>query len=202
MSRPVDAVRGPWGIVSGSESDEELWAAVAVERSCPAFAELCRRHQHQLRALAWRITGSEELAHEVAQDVFLRLWEAPHRFRPERGQLRGFLLRDGHARAIDCVRAEVRMRTRTIGWAEAQESEIASAEELALDAQRDRRVRGLLDVLPVAQREALLLAFVDGQSYRAVATTLDLPEGTVKSRIRTGLQALRRSLGDGDGDTA
>ena len=181
-------------------SDEGLWAAVLVTRDRAAFTELCRRHRHHVHALAWRLTGDEESARDVVQDVFLRLWEAPQRYRPERGELRRYLLRDCHGRAVDSVRAEVRTRLRGTSWAGRQPSESASAEDVALDAVRDSRLRELLAALPVRQRQALLLAFVHELPYRTVAAALDLPEGTVKSRIRAGLRALQESLAAGTVD--
>ena len=71
-----------------------------------ALAELYRRHGGVLFSLAFRVLRARELAEEVVQDIFVRLWNSPERFEPERGELRPFLLAQAHRRAIDVVRSE------------------------------------------------------------------------------------------------
>ena len=195
--RSPDRVGPPSRARLADRPDEALWSAVLHRRDCHAFAALMERHGPAVHAFARRLTRSDELGHDITQEVFLRLWETPERFAPSRGSVRLFLLKDCYGRSIDRIRAEDRMRTRGRGWALDQDRSSASAEELALGALHERRLRHLLEALPAQQRDAMLLAFMEGHSYRSVAATLEVPEGTVKSRIRAGLQALHRELGTG-----
>jgi RNA polymerase sigma-70 factor (ECF subfamily) len=190
-----DRGRSPSGRVSSVDApDDVLWSAVLGERDRCAFAALFDRHGPVVHAFARRLGRSEEFGHDVTQEVFLRLWATPERFDPARGSVRAFLLQDCRSRSIDRIRAEDRLRARGRGWALGRGSSSASAEDIALEALHERGVRSQLEALPEVQREAMLLAFMDGHSYRSAAATLEVPEGTVKSRIRAGLQALHQEL--------
>ena len=116
-----------------------------------------------------------------------------------RGSVRSFLMKDCYGRSIDRMRAEDRLRARGRGWALDQDRLSASAEEVAIGQIHERRLRHLLEALPEGQRDAMLLAF-KGHSYTSAATALEVPEGTLKSRIRAGLQALHRELATGASD--
>ena len=196
----------PMGSMSGrirleEQPDEALWSAVLYDHDRRAFAVLLERYGAMVHAFARRLTRSDDLGHDITQEVFLRLWEAPERFTGTRGSVRSFLLKDCYGRSIDRVRAEDRLRARGRGWELDQSQWTASAEDVALGVIHERRLRHLLEALPEGQRDAMLLAFMDGHSYRSVAATLEVPEGTVKSRIRTGLRALHRELlSDGPAD--
>ena len=174
--------------------DEVLWSAIIHERDRHAYGVLVARYQPSVLAFAQRLARSDHLGHDITQEVFLRLWENPERLAPSRGSVRLFLMKDCYGRSIDRIRAEGRMRARGQGWALGQDRWSASAEDVALEALQERRLRHLLEALPEPQRDAMLLAFVDGLSYRGVAATLAVPEGTVKSRIRAGLAALKSTI--------
>ena len=195
-SHPVDPPPDRVSLIG--RPDEDLWSAVLHERDGQAFATLMERYAVVVHAFARRLTRSEELGHDITQEVFLRLWETPERFSPMRGSVRSFLLKDCYGRSIDRIRADDRLRTRGRGWALDQNGLSASAEELAIGVIHERRLRHLLEALPEGQRDAMLLAFMDGHSYRSVAAALEVPEGTVKSRIRAGLQALHKELVSGE----
>jgi RNA polymerase sigma-70 factor (ECF subfamily) len=144
--------------------------------------------------LALRVLGNSTLAEEVTQDVFVRLWEHPDRFDVERGTMRSFLLAMTHSRAVERVRAEDSMRRR---HETAQQQPVESVDEPgAAVVQRETRhaVRTALAALPDEQRIAIELAYYEGLSYRDVAARLDEPEGTVKYRIRMGMQKMRAAL--------
>jgi RNA polymerase sigma-70 factor (ECF subfamily) len=159
-----------------------------------AFQVLIERYESLLQAYAWKVTRSEDLGRDVAQEVLMRLWVAPERYRPERASVRSFLLRDCYGRSVDRVRSEDAMRRRGKDWIASTKAFNVSAEEQALVAIEHHELRQLVAELPSSQRQAIVLAYVEGHSYRSVALVLRVPEGTVKSRIRLGLKTLRRQL--------
>jgi len=174
-----------------SSSDAALVIAVA-RRNERALEELFRRYAGQLGMLARRVVRDEQLASDVVQEVFVRLWERPERFDPARGTLRGFLLADAHGRAVDAVRSEVARRAReTKDYAERLLEPSPSTGDEALMRILSSEVRELLEQLSEDERRAIELAYFEGHSYREVAELLSEPEGTVKSRIRSGLAKLR-----------
>jgi RNA polymerase sigma-70 factor, ECF subfamily len=176
-------------------SDAALVVAVGRFRQ-EALAELYRRHAGAVLALARRMVGDRERAEEVVQEVFVRLWNEPTRFDPGRGSLRSFLLAQTHSRTVDLLRADTARRAR-------EERDARRAATRAYDLEREvadlvlaDQVRDALRVLAEDERAALQLAYFGGHTYREVARILDQPEGTVKSRIRSGLTKLRRELSE------
>jgi RNA polymerase sigma-70 factor, ECF subfamily len=159
-----------------------------------ALAEAYRRHGGAVFALANRLLGERTVAEEITQEIFLRLWNAPERFDPERGSLRAMLLSWTHGKSVDVLRSDQSRRRREERdahvVAEAGHDIENEAIELAI---ADQVVRALAE-LRVEEREAIALAYYRGLTYREVAVELDQPEGTVKSRIRSGLRTLRASL--------
>jgi len=159
-----------------------------------ALAEAYRRHAGGAFGLALRITGDRALAEEVVQEVFLRLWNEPERFDPERGSLRSFLLTTTHGRAVDLVRAEASRRTREARDAQRTPPPRYDLEREVWELTLAEHVRDAVAELREEERAAIELAYFGGHTYREVAGILDEPEGTVKSRIRMGLMRLRESL--------
>jgi RNA polymerase sigma-70 factor, ECF subfamily len=175
-------------------SDTALVLAVARYRQ-EVLAETYRRHAGSVFALAKRVIGDPVLAEEVVQEVFLRLWNDPDKFDPSRGSLRSYLLAQTHGRAVDLLRSEGSRRRR-------EETEARQAAESGYDIEHEvwdldlaEHVKKAVAVLPEDERRAIQLAYFGGHTYREVATLLDQPEGTVKSRIRAGLKRMRASLG-------
>ena len=161
-----------------------------------ALAEAYRRHAGAVFGLARRRLADAAMAEEIVQEVFLRLWNDPDKFDPGRGSLRSYLLAQCHGRSVDLLRSETARRRR-------EENDLRRTAEGGYDLEREvwdmalaDHVREALDTLPAAEREAIRLAYLGGHSYREVALMLDEPEGTVKSRIRTGLKRLRAELTD------
>jgi RNA polymerase sigma-70 factor, ECF subfamily len=169
--------------------------AVVTGRDPAALEELYRRHSVAVFGVARRVTGEPEHAEEVLQEVFLRLWRNPERFDASRGALRSFLLRDANARAIELVRRDAARRgreARTISLVEPPPGDDIGGE--LWDLVVANHLREALDALTLMEREAIELAYYGGHTYREVAAILGQPEGTVKSRIRTGLQRMRDRL--------
>jgi RNA polymerase sigma-70 factor (ECF subfamily) len=161
-----------------------------------ALAEAYRRHAGAVFALAQRLLRERAMAEEIVQEVFLRLWNRPEAFDPSRGSLRSYLLAQCHGRAIDLLRSETSRRQREEKDARRTAEAGYDVEHEVVDLAVAERVRGALDELQVNERRAIELAYLGGHTYREVAELLDEPEGTVKSRIRSGLKKLRVSLHD------
>lgn len=159
-----------------------------------ALAEVYRRHGGAVHALASRVLGRGTQADDVIQEVFLDLWRRPERFDPARGTLRTYLMTIAHARAVDVLRSETARRAREERTARETATAGYDIEHHAWDLAVAEQVRAALTELPADERQAIELAYFGGHTYREVATMLGQPEGTVKSRIRTGLRRLRSRL--------
>ena len=159
-----------------------------------ALAEAYRRHAGTDFALARRLLIDASLAEEIVQEVFLRLWNNPEKFDHERGSLRSYLLAQCHGRSVDLLRSETSRRNREERDARRTAESGYDLEHEVVDLQVAERVQEALTSLPEAEREAIALAYFGGHTYREVAEMLDQPEGTVKSRIRSGLKRLRTEL--------
>ena len=174
-------------------SDSALALAIArYDQS--ALAEAYRRHAGAVFGLARRLLIEPALAEEIVQEIFLRLWNDPTRFDPERGTMRSYLLTQTHGRSVDMLRADTSRRAREERDVRRTAESGYDIEHEVLDMATSDHVRRSLDALPTDEREAIELAYFGGYTYREVATRLDQPEGTVKSRIRSGLKRLRRDL--------
>lgn len=160
-----------------------------------ALAEVYRRHSSSIYGLALRILRRADLAQEVLQEVVCGLWERPDRFDAERGGLRPWLLRMAHGKAVDRLRAETRRQAREEkSLAGEIGSESGDLEREVWELVRAEVVRDALTTLSPGEKEAITLAYFGGHTYRDVARLLDIPEGTVKSRIRLGLGKLADHL--------
>ena len=174
-------------------SDAALVVAIGRYQQS-ALAEAYRRHAGAVFGLARRLLSDHARAEEVVQEVYVRLWNEPDRYDPERGSLRSYLLAQCHGRAVDVIRADAARRRRE--EREAQEHALGGydiAHEV-WDLALAEHVRAALDVLQPGEREAIELAYFGGRTYTEVAAELGAPEGTVKSRIRSGLKRLRNEL--------
>jgi RNA polymerase sigma-70 factor (ECF subfamily) len=161
-----------------------------------ALAEVFRRHGGAVFALARRVLGDAGRAEEIVQEVFVRLWHAPERFDPERGSLRSFLLAQAHGRAVDLLRSDSARADREARQARAAAESGYDLEHEVWDMAVAEHVREAVMGLPEEERKAIELAYFGGRTYRQVAAELGAPEGTVKSRIRSGLKRMRTLLSD------
>ncbi len=182
--RPVKAV-SPTG-----PTDVSLVARIAVGDD-RALQMIYERYSPMVYGLARRVTASTAHAEEITQEVFVFMWQNPDRFDPERGTLRAFLGALAHRRAVD----EVRRNTRRAAREDRVGNDAASLESLEIGddferSQTAERVRAAVSSLPEQQREAVLLAYFGGCTFRQVAERLGIPEGTAKSRLRLGLGKL------------
>lgn len=161
-----------------------------------AFEALYGRYERLAFSWSLRLLGDRTEAEEITQDVFLRVWRRAARFDAARGTPVSWLLTITHRLVIDQVR---RRRSRTIPCTPEVEMTVATA----LEDTGDRAVTGALAThvrrairsLAPEQRRALWLTYFAGYSQREVADALAIPLGTVKSRVRLGLEGLRRLMG-------
>jgi RNA polymerase sigma-70 factor, ECF subfamily len=174
-------------------SDGALVVAIARGRT-EALAEVYRRHAGALLALARRILRQQELSEEVVQEVFFSLWNSPERFDSERGPLRSFLLTQVHGKSVDTIRAETTRRIREDREAKLRAESEYDLEREVWDLSMADLVRQAIVSLTDGERRAIELAYFGGQTYREVAATLGEAEGTIKTRIRSGLKRMRGAL--------
>ena len=172
-------------------TDEELISSLATGDEL-ALGALYDRLGGLAYGLAKRVVRDSGLAEEAVQEAFLAVWRSAARFDEVRGSARGWVLMLVHRRAVDLVRREA-LRP-DLPLEAAPESGGASAAEEAHVRAEQRRVRTALEALPPAQRRVLELAYYGGNSQSEIARLLDVPLGTIKSRMFAGLSTLRDLL--------
>jgi RNA polymerase sigma factor (sigma-70 family) len=182
-------------------SADAVLAERLMARDEEALREVIESHGRMVHGMARRILSEPLLAEEVAQDTFLALWRRPGAFDPGRGGLLGFLLAVARNKAIDMVRREESRRRA----AEALAFEAEIGAPVVSDAgdrveERDE-VRAALQRLSPIQRDAIVLAYFGGRTYREVASELGVPEGTAKTRLRDGLIRLRQLMSTPEGSS-
>lgn len=176
-------------------SDATLVVSVARWQQ-PALAEVYRRHGGAVYGLARRILRSDPPAEEITQEVFLDLWNQPEKFDAQRGTLRSYLLARTHGKAVDLVRSEEARRRREERISRQTATAGYDIDHEVWDLAVAGQVQDALGALPDDLRQPIQLAYFGGHTYREVARILGEPEGTVKSRIRSGLGRLRTFLAE------
>jgi RNA polymerase sigma-70 factor (ECF subfamily) len=164
-----------------------------------AFAELYDATSRRAFGLALRVVRDPAQAEEVTQEAYLEVWRTASRFDPDRGSALAWLLTIVHRKAVDRVRsAEAATRRDTSYHQQNQPVAHDATAEAAETSLETRRVRVAMENnLTEVQRQALELAYFGGYTHTEVATMLDLPVGTAKTRIRDGLIRLRDAMGVG-----
>jgi RNA polymerase sigma-70 factor (ECF subfamily) len=158
-----------------------------------ALGEVYDQYSSFVFGLALRVIGDRAAAEDVAQDIFVGLWERPERFEPDRGSLRAYLGTLTHRRSVDLIRREEARRRRETKTTSERVVERPSDDD-ALARVASDEVRHAVASLPPAQREAVELAYFHGHTYRQVASALGIPEGTAKSRLRLALARVAELL--------
>ena len=176
-------------------ADEEVMQL--VQRGDPqAFELLYDRHGGAAYSLAYRIVGKQAAAEDVVQEGLLSIWRSRRRYDPTRGSVRTWILGIVHNRAVDGLRrSSVHERRRET--LDVVEERFEARERTDVEvARRDeaRSVRGALETLPTEQRQTIELAYFGGFTQNQIAELMDEPVGTVKGRMRLGLEKMRREL--------
>lgn len=169
-----------------ARGDEAAFASVYDETSARVFG------------LVLRVVRDRAQAEEVTQEVYLEVWRTASRFDPSKGSALSWLMTMAHRRSVDRVRSAESVSRNDTSYHRAghvpDHDSTAEAAETSLEA---ARVRQAMATLTDAQRQALELAYFGGYTHTEVATMLDLPVGTAKTRIRDGLIRLRDTMGVG-----
>ncbi len=193
VERPIRFCAVGWEMDGGAtQVDQEatLLAQIA-RRDATAFETLYDRYSRAVYSLALRMLGNPHVAQEVAQEIFLHIWRGAGEFSPERGSARSWVLSLAHHRTVDAVRRQRVRTTEALPEGETRGSGGADVVEQALRGVEGASVRSALMTLSPEQREAIVLAFYGGYTQQEIANRLRIPLGTVKTRIRDGMQRLR-----------
>jgi len=178
----------------GAADDASLLRAVQ-RGDQQAFAALYDRYAGVAYGLAYRITNDGASAEDAVQEAFVSTWKQAPRFDPDRGQVRSWLLTIVHHRAIDTVRRRSSRNEHALP--EGPEEFIATRgrpEELAEWTLEAEAVREALRLVPDDQRQTIELAYFGGLTHVEIAERMRVPLGTVKSRLRIGLEKMREYL--------
>ncbi|HBP18473.1 MAG TPA: RNA polymerase subunit sigma-24 [Planctomycetes bacterium] len=165
--------------------DDELIARIEAGDEA-ALSELFERHAPNLTRVALMVLGDPAAAEDVVQDLFVRLWDDPSIYDPSRGPLAGFLRMTVRSRSLDAGR-------KTRAYEKASERAAERRPEVLRPLSRADKtgLEDALDVLPEEQRELLHRLYYQGQTQKQIAEELGLPLGTVKSRMRLGMERMR-----------
>jgi RNA polymerase sigma-70 factor, ECF subfamily len=175
-------------------ADEDLMPLVR-RGDARAFEVIFERHSGVAFSLAYRMCGQRSLAEDVIQEAFLSLWRTGARYERGRGSVRSWVLAIVHNRAVDALRSGARARVGSTEAGAADQLEAPVRTEVEV-ARRDeaRSIREALDGLPPEQSRVIELAYFAGFTHTEIAQMLETPIGTVKGRMRLGLEKLRASL--------
>ncbi|WP_445149247.1 RNA polymerase sigma factor [Baekduia sp. Peel2402] len=178
-------------------ADEDLMQLVS-KGDPRAFELLYDRHSTVAFSLAYRMTGLRAAAEDVVQEAFLSIWRSGARYDHTRGSVRTWILGVVHHRAIDSLRRNLRHDKRRASDEGIEERFEAPDRTDVAAARREEaaEVRDALASLPPEQSKVIELAYFGGFSHSEIANMLETPVGTVKGRIRLGLEKLRGQLGD------
>jgi RNA polymerase sigma-70 factor (ECF subfamily) len=180
-------------------ADEDLMQLIRRGHA-RAFEVIYERHSSAAFSLAYRMTGARGLAEDVAQDAFLSIWRSGARYERGRGSVRTWVLGIVHHRAIDALRRSFvheRRRASDEGIEERLEADVRTDAEAARRQEADA-VRAALQTLPGEQVQVIELAYFGGFTHTEIADMLQMPVGTVKGRMRLGLEKLRNALRQGE----
>jgi RNA polymerase sigma-70 factor (ECF subfamily) len=181
-----------------SLADEDLMQLVC-RGNASAFEVIYERHSQAAFSLAYRMAGSRGVAEDVVQEAFLNIWRSGARYERARGSVRTWLLGIVHHRAIDALRRSF-VHERRRASDEGLEEQLETGERTDIEAARHEEattVRAALNHLPTEQSQVIELAYFGGFTHTEIASMLDTPVGTVKGRMRLGLEKMRHALGGG-----
>ncbi len=178
-------------------SDEVLINAIAGG-AVWAMEPLYQRYNRILYSLAYRMVADHQIAEDLLQDAFLSVWKRATSYSPQSGAVRSWLVSIIHHRTIDYLRG-VRRRSnlKEANWEEVERDERTAVPDVWEEAWQNvqsAKVREALMVLPTEQRMVIELAYFQGWTHTEIAEGCQIPLGTVKARMRLGLQRMKRKL--------
>ncbi|NJL42310.1 MAG: sigma-70 family RNA polymerase sigma factor [Pseudanabaena sp. SU_2_4] len=161
-----------------------------------ALSTLYDRYARVIYTLAYRVLGSVEESEEVVLDVFNQVWRIAGSYSPQKGRVDAWLFMLTRSRALDRLRGLARSAKAVIASEEVvkMRSQIDTPEENAILLERSTLVKSALDLLPEEQRQVLELAYYKGMTHTQIALATGKSLGTIKTRIRLGLNKLRETL--------
>jgi RNA polymerase sigma-70 factor (ECF subfamily) len=180
-------------------ADEELMPLIG-EKDPDAFGVFYDRHGGVAYSLAYRIVGERGAAEDVTQEAFISIWRSGARYDAARGSVRTWMLGIVRNRAIDFLRSKAGRAPKLDFDDDSILEHRPAAEQTeseALQRETAQEVRGALDVLPGEQAKVIQLAYFGGFSHSEIAGMLGVPLGTVKGRMRLGLEKIRGELAEG-----
>ena len=177
--------------------DESLLRLIARSQS-EALSELYNRYSRLVFGLARNAVGDQALAEEITQDVFMRVWNKAGTYQAEQGKVVSWIAGIARNRAIDVFRHQrSRAEGNSVSWEEMPFFDPPDSQNVEQELEtkhKQQRVQQALFLLPEEQRQALALAYFRGFTHEQAAEALGQPLGTVKTRIRLGMQKLRQIL--------
>jgi len=180
------------------ELDDSALMALIAQKNEAALGEIYDRYHRLIMSIAYHVVGDWQTAEEITLDIFTTIWKKAGSYQVERADVRTWMTRITRNRAIDVLRREKSRPHRdsinladTVFEAVSSQANPETATDLALQKQR---IRTAVATLPDAQKEMLFLAYFRGYSQSELAETLNIPLGTVKTRIRSAMQKLRKQL--------
>ncbi len=185
LSRP--SVKEP--MMRTATDEVELMRRIK-HRDQSALLELYQRFHRLIFSMAMQVLRNQSIAEDVTQDVFFQVWRWPEKWDPTRGRLTSWLLSVTRYTAIDHLRRESRQPSEPLTTDMPAHSDRAAREDLNHD--NLHHLKALLAQLPVEQRQIIYLAYFRGMTHSQIADFLKLPLGTVKSRLRIGLEKLKK----------
>jgi RNA polymerase sigma-70 factor, ECF subfamily len=176
------------------EADDEALLQRVAHGDEDALLLLHKRYVNLVYSMAWRVLQDVGRAEEVTQDIFIKLWQKGHRYDPARGRFSSWLLSVTRFAAIDRLRRDGRRPPEA--ELTAGDADEGGALERLLPTDHEswesgQHLRLLLTQLPAEQRKIIELAYFGGLTHSELAEHLGLPLGTVKGRLRLGLEKLR-----------
>jgi RNA polymerase sigma-70 factor (ECF subfamily) len=181
--------------LSRAQTDDESLIAAAAQADLGALEQLYERYGRVAFSLAYRIVGDRGAAEDVVQDAFLSVWRQAKSYRKERGSPRTWLMSIVHHRSIDRLRASASgAAVVPFDLVPEDYAEVPGVWQQVWAGVRGESVRRALDRLPTEQKKSIELAYFSGYTQSEIAALMEVPLGTVKGRMRIGLQKLKVML--------
>lgn len=169
-----------------------------AEGDVESFGMIYDRYSRPVYSLAWKMLGDAQAAQEVTQEVFEAIWRGAKAFAPGRGSVRTWILAMAHHKSVDAMRRQRLRASEPLSDVHPDEADVVA---VAMQRVEGAAVRAALATLSEPQRAVVVLAYYGGYTQQEIAHRLGVPLGTVKTRIRDGLQRLRDRLAAAGGST-